>query len=121
MTNAGSEPRNPAPDDFTDLDPTKETSQPSLTTSTGPIRLVFGGLFAANAAVKLVFLMPFAPHGLAAAALIVVVLLYVAMVVTQLLTRRGRPRLGILAALMILMALVALGSVLVLAATQTTL
>ncbi|RFA17447.1 hypothetical protein B7R22_00105 [Subtercola boreus] len=111
---------NPGSDRPPDLDPTKVTSQPSLTTSTGRIWLVVGGLFALIAAVMLFALMSFAPHGLAAVALVIVVLLYVAMVITQLLTRRGRPRLGILAALMILMALVALGSVLVLAASQTT-
>ncbi|RFA17182.1 hypothetical protein B7R21_00100 [Subtercola boreus] len=110
---------NPGSDRPSDLDPTRVRSQPSLTTSTGRIWLVVGGLFALIAAVMLFALMSFAPQGLAAVALVVVVLLYVSMVITQLLTRRGRVRLGILAALMILMALVALGSVLVLAASQT--
>lgn len=110
----------PSPGPDPDLDPTRVTSQPSLTTSTGRIWLVVGGLFALIAAVVLVFLLSFPPAGLAATALALVVLLYAAMVITQLVTRRGRPRLGILAALMIAMALVSLGSVLVLAATQTT-
>ena len=61
MTNPGSA-STPEPD------PTKVTNQPSLTTSTGRIWLVVGGLFALIAAVMLFFLMPFAPHGLAAVA-----------------------------------------------------
>ena len=103
-----------------EFDPTKVSNQPSLTTSTGRIWLVVGGLFALIALVMLFFLLPFTPHGLAAGAMAAVVLLYAAMIVTQLLTRRGRPRLGILAALMITMAVVSLGAVLVLAASQTT-
>lgn len=99
-------------------DPTKATNQPALTTSTGRIWLVMGGLFALIAAVVLVFLLPLAPHGLAAAALGVVVLLYVAMIVTQLLTRRGRARLGVLAVLMLAIAAVALVSILVIATSQ---
>ena len=100
------------------LDPTKVTSQPALTSSTGRIWLVVGGLFALIAAGVLVWLMPLAPHGLAGVALAVVVLLYAAMVVTQLLTRRGRARLGVLAGLMLGIAAVALVSILIIAASQ---
>ncbi|RFA23398.1 hypothetical protein [Subtercola boreus] len=110
----------PLHDPHAPLDPTRVTSQPALTTSTGRIWLIVGGLFAAISAAVLFFLLPFTPHGLAAVALIVIVLLYASMVITQLVTRRGRPRLGILAALMILMAVTALAAVLVLAASQTT-
>lgn len=100
-------------------DPTRVTNQPSLTTSTGRTWLVVGGLFALIAIVMLFFLLNFDPPGLAAAALGAIVLLYAAMVITQLVARRGRPRLVILAALMIVMALVSLASVFVLAASQT--
>ncbi|MEF2978293.1 hypothetical protein [Subtercola sp. YIM 133946] len=99
-------------------DPTKVTNQPALTTSTGRIWLVMGGLFALISAIVLFFLLPLAPHGLAAVALAVVLLLYVAMVVTQLLTRRGRARLGVLAALMLTIAAVALVSILIIATAQ---
>ncbi|GGF27502.1 hypothetical protein [Subtercola lobariae] len=99
-------------------DPTKVRNQPSLTTSTGRVWLIMGGLFALIAAVVLFFLLPFSPHGLAAVALAVVVLLYAAMVITQLLTRRGRARLGVLAVLMLSIAAVALVSILIIAASQ---
>lgn len=99
-------------------DPTKVTNQPSLTTSTGRIWLVVGGLFAAVAAATEFSLLSFPPPGFAAGALIAVVLLYVAMIVTQLVTQRGRLRLGMLAGLMITMAVVSLLSVVVIAASQ---
>ena len=99
-------------------DPTKVTNQPALTTSTGRIWLIMGGLFTLIAAIVLFFLIPLSPHGLAAITLAVVVLLYAAMVITQLLTRRGRARLGVLAALMLSIAAVALVSILIIAASQ---
>ncbi|MCU1481431.1 MAG: hypothetical protein JWQ19_2217 [Subtercola sp.] len=101
-----------------ELDPTKVTNQPALTSSTGRIWLIVGGLFALIAAGVLIWLLPLPPHGLAGAALAVVVLLYAAMVVTQLLTRRGRARLGVLAVLMLSIAAVALVSILIIAASQ---
>ncbi|WP_136640981.1 hypothetical protein [Subtercola vilae] len=100
------------------LDPTKVTNQPSLTTSTGRMWLIVGGLFALIAAAVLIWVLPFEPHGLAAIALAVVVLLYAGMVITQLVTRRGRLRLGILAALMLTIAAVALVTLLIIAANQ---
>jgi hypothetical protein len=99
-------------------DPTKVTNQPALTTSTGRIWLIMGGLFSIIALVVLFFLLPLAPHGLAAIAMAIVVLLYAAMVITQLLTRRGRARLGVLAALMLSIAAVALVCILIIAASQ---
>ncbi|GAA0997217.1 hypothetical protein [Subtercola frigoramans] len=99
-------------------DPTKVTNQPSLTTSTGRIWLVLGGLFAGIAGVMLFSLRSFSPPGLALWALVAVVLLYVGMIIVQLVTQRGRFRLGMLAGLMIVMAVVSLLSVVVIAASQ---
>lgn len=91
-------------------DPTWLRNQPSLTTSTGRIWLVVGGLFAAIAFVLLVALGSLDPLGFWAAAIIA--LLYAVMLLVRAWVVPVRLRLGLLATLMIVMAALALGSVL---------
>jgi len=99
-------------------DPTEMRNQPALTTSTGRIWLVTGGLFTAIAVIILALLLQLPPHGLAGIALVSVIVLYAGMVAVRFLTRPGRTRLGLLAALMLVIALVSLVSILVIAGTQ---
>jgi hypothetical protein len=99
-----------------DVDPTAIREQPALTTSTGAIWLIVGGLFAA---VSLAVLIPMSalPNGtVAVVAAIVVAALYVGMLITQFAMAPGRRRLGAQATAMLLMAAVALGAVLFVAA-----
>ncbi|MGB3911704.1 MAG: hypothetical protein WBL06_14645 [Pseudolysinimonas sp.] len=103
-----------------DGDPTAIREQPALTTSTGAIWLIVGGLFAA---ISLGVLIPMStlPNGtVAVVAAIVVALLYVAMLVAQFAMAPGRRRLGAQATAMLLMAAVALGAVLFVAAGAAT-
>jgi VIT1/CCC1 family predicted Fe2+/Mn2+ transporter len=96
-------------------DPTLVRDQPALTTSTGTIWLVVGGLFAA---VSLGMLIPMAilPGGtVAVIAAIVVAALYLGMVVVRLAIPSGRRRLGVLATGMVLIAVVAFAAVLIVA------
>jgi hypothetical protein len=97
-------------------DPTAIREQPALTTSTGAIWLIVGGLFAA---VSLAVLIPMAtlPSGtVAVVAAIVIALLYLGMIIAQLATPPGRRRLGMLATGMLLIAAIALGAVIFVAA-----
>lgn len=98
-------------------DPTGIRAQPALTTSTGAIWLIVGGLFAAVAIVVLLTLASRPPVGLAVGAAIGVAVLYVAMVVARLAVPRERRRLmlGLEAVLMLVMAALALITVVVLA------
>lgn len=98
-------------------DPTAVREQPALTTSTGAIWLIVGGLFAA---VSLGVLIPMAtlPGGtVAVVAAIVVATLFLGMVIARFAIPPGRRRLGTLAATMLLIAAVALGGVLIVAAS----
>lgn len=95
-------------------DPTRVRNQPALTTSTGTVWLIVGGLFAAISLVTLILLIELPPPGVALTAAIAVGALYLAMVATRLLATRHRLRL--LAAEMLLMAAVALGATLIIAA-----
>lgn len=104
MTDSGREP-----------DPTWIRNQPSLTTSSGTIWLVVGGLFAAIAFALLVAMGSLHPLGYWAAA--IVALLYAGMLVVRAWVGRQRLRLGLLAALMLTIAAVALGAVLFIALT----
>ena len=100
-----------------DHDPTRLTEQPALTTSTGRIWLVVGGLFAL---VSVGVLIPLAviQHSLAATVgAIAVVILYLAMVAVRLVVPVGRLRLAILAGEMLAMAAVALITVFITAAS----
>ena len=99
-------------------DPTRMRDQPALTTSSGAIWLVVGGLLAA---ISLGVLVPMtflpAGSGIAVAGAIAVVVLYAAMVVVRLVVS-GRRRLQLLAAAMIVMAVVALIAVWLVADAQ---
>ena len=91
------------------FDPTLIRNQPSLTTSTGLIWLVVGGLFAAISIVVLAFLLDLQPAGLALGGIIVTVALYLAMILVRVLVSRPRVRLGLLATVMLLMAAISFG------------
>lgn len=93
-------------------DPTLIRNQPSLTTSTGLIWLVVGGLFAAISIVVLAFLIDLQPAGLALGSIIATVALYLAMILVRVLVPRLRLRLGLLAGAMLLMATISFGSTL---------
>jgi hypothetical protein len=99
-------------------DPTRMREQPALTTSSGAIWLIVGGLFAA---ISLGVLVPMtflpAGGGIALGAAIAVAALYVAMIVMRLAVR-GRRRLQLMAAAMIVMAVVALVAVWLVADAQ---
>jgi hypothetical protein len=99
-----------------DVDPTALREQPALTTSTGAIWLIVGGLFVA---VSLGLLIPMAtlPTGtVAVVAAIVIALLYVGMLVAKFAIPPGRRRLATLATVMLLIAAISLGAVLFVAA-----
>jgi len=89
-------------------DPTLIRNQPSLTTSSGLIWLVVGGLFAAISIVVLAFLVDLQPAGLALGGIIATVVLYLAMIVVRLVVARPKLRLGLLATAMLLMAAITL-------------
>jgi hypothetical protein len=96
-------------------DPTRVREQPALTTSTGAIWLIVGGLFAA---VSLGVLIPMAtlPGGtVAVVGAIIVAVLYLGMVAVRFAVPSGRRRLGMRAVGMLLIAAVALGAVLIVA------
>lgn len=104
------------PDDDSRSDPTAIRAQPALTTSSGVIWLMVGGLFVA---ISLVVLIPMSalPSGtVAVVASIVIGLLYLGMLVAQFAIPSGRRRLGVLATGMLLIAAIALGAVLFVAA-----
>jgi hypothetical protein len=101
-----------------DDDPTKVTNQPSLTTSSGTVWLVTGGLMAAICVALLAAMLPLQPPGVAFWGLIAVVVLYAGMLETRLLARAGRVRLTLLAVLFGLIAATGLGCVLVIGVSQ---
>ena len=73
-------------------DPTRVREQPSLTTSTGAIWLIVGGLFTAISLGVLIPMTALPPIGLALIAAIVVALLYIAMVLCGMLVRDAHRR-----------------------------
>ena len=99
-------------------DPTRVRNQPSLTSSNGAIWLVVGGLFAAIAIIVLATLVMRQPAGLAMGAIVAVVVLYIGMALARFLVSPGRLRLGLLAALMLAMAAVALATVIIVASVE---
>lgn len=101
----------------TPRDPTRVREQPSLTTSTGAIWLIVGGLFTAVSLAVLIPMTALPPPGLALGAAIAIGLLYAGMVAVRVAVPAGRRRLGLLAIGMLLIAAVALGTSLVVAAT----
>lgn len=98
-------------------DPAFVRNQASLTTSSGRIWLIVGGLFAVIVAGTLFALAQLPPPGFGLVGGIVVVALYLVMVVARL-ALRGRARLGVMAGAMILMAVIGLGCALVVAWTM---
>ena len=99
-------------------DPTQMRNQPSLTTSTGRIWLIVGGLFTAISLGVLIAMSRLEPVGVATAAAIAVALLYLLMIAARLGVRAGRRRLAIMAAAMLTSALIALVVVVVVAYNQ---
>ena len=97
------------------VDPTRVREQPSLTTSTGAIWLIVGGLFTAIALAVLIPMTTLPPTGLALVAAVVIGVLYVAMVVVRFAVPPGRRRLGMLASGMLLIAAISLTAVLIVA------
>jgi hypothetical protein len=96
-------------------DPTLMRNQASLTTSSGRIWLILGGLLTLISAVVLAFELPLEPPGVALFGLVCVLVLYAAMVVVRLAVGPGRVRLGLMAALMIAIAVIGLGCVIAVA------
>lgn len=98
-------------------DPTRMGDQPALRTSSGAIWLIVGGVLAIGSIVLLLALNALqSPLGLVGAGVILV--LYVMMLAVTLLIRSTRPRLVTLATLMITIAVVALGFVYAINATE---
>jgi hypothetical protein len=98
-------------------DPTAVRAQPALTTSTGTVWLVVGGVFTAISLAMLLALSTLPGGGVALAAAVIVAILYVAMLVARTAVPAGRRRLRVLAVGMLLIAAVALGGVMIVAAT----
>ena len=87
-------------------DPTKIRNQPALTTSTGRIWLLVGGLFTAIAVAVLIPMTALDPPGVALAAAITDALLYLGMLAARFAIRPGRLRLGLMAVGMLAIAVV---------------
>jgi hypothetical protein len=98
-------------------DPTRVRNQPSLTTASGTIWLVTGGIMAGIALVVLVWLGSLDSLGYWAAG--IVALLYAGMLLVRAWVVPQRLRLGLLATLMLAIAAVALTGVLTIAWGQT--
>jgi hypothetical protein len=81
------------------------TDQPSLTTSSGKIWLIAGGLLAFISSAVLFPMMWLEPPGVAIWGIIAIVVLYVAMIVVRLTVDRQRVRLAVLAFLMMAIAI----------------
>jgi hypothetical protein len=100
-----------------DTDPTRLKNQPALTTSSGNIWILVGGLFTA---IALAVLIPMAvldmpPQGLPLVAVILDVTLYLAIVIARLTAPPGRVRLGIMAIALLAIAAISLGTVIAVA------
>jgi hypothetical protein len=98
-------------------DPTRQRNQPALTTSSGLIWLVTGGLLTVVVLVVLVPLAASPPTGVALGGCVAAGVLYVGMLGVRSAVRPGPTRLRWLAGLMIAIAAVGLIAVLVLAGT----
>ena len=95
------EERGPAEDH---LDPTAVRDQPSLTSSSGAIWLIVGGLLGATAVAVLATMVSLGAPAIAVIGIIAIVVLYVLMMLVRLLVRAGRLRLRLLAVDMICIA-----------------
>ena len=101
-----------------DDDPTKMGNQASLTTSSGTVWIVTGGLTAAISIVLLFALQQVDSSGIALAGIVTLVLLYLAMVEVRLLVRGVRLRLILLAIGFGMLTAAALVFVMIIAASQ---
>ena len=99
-------------------DPTQIRNQPSLTTSSGRVWLVTGGLMALIAIVVLSTLVTLRPSGLALGAIVTIVALYLVMISIRFGVQRPRLRLGLLAACMLVMAVIALACTIIVSAVE---
>jgi hypothetical protein len=99
-------------------DPTSIREQPSLTTSSGRIWLIVGGLFTVIALAVLIPLAVagFPPRGVALAGAIAAGTLYLGMIVVRLTVPAGRLRLGLLAGGLLAIATLSLAAVVIVAA-----
>jgi hypothetical protein len=93
-------------------------NQAALTTSSGRIWLIVGGLFAVVALAVLIPMTALPPSGVALGAAIAVAALYIGMVVARLAVGPGRLRLALMAAAMLGIAAVALIAAVVVASAQ---
>lgn len=80
-----------------DEDPTRMANQPSLTTSTGTMWLVVGGVMAAISIALLLALQQVNSSGIALLGVLIIVLAYLVMVEARLLMRSLRARLIVMA------------------------
>lgn len=86
-------------------DPTRVREQPMLTTATGTMWIIVGGLFAAISFALLVAMTALPPTGVALTGAVVVAVAFVGMIVARWAVRPGRARLWMLASGMIIMAI----------------
>lgn len=91
-----------------DEDPTRLRNQPALTTSTGLVWLIVGGLLAATGIAILVPMLELGLPILAATGIVLLAGLYAVMWVARVTTHPGRVRLAIMAITMLAIAAVAL-------------
>jgi hypothetical protein len=96
-------------------DPTRIRNQPALTTSTGRIWLIVGGLFTAISLGVLIPMTALEPRGVALMAAIADVLLYIVIVIARLAIAPGRRRLGVMAIALLAIAAVSLVAVYIVA------
>lgn len=100
-------------------DPTRIRSQPALTTSTGRIWLIVGGIFTGISLAVLIPMTQLPPPGVALTGAIAVATLYIAMIVARFVIPAGRRRLMLLAAGMLTIAATALTTAIVVAGVAT--
>lgn len=96
-------------------DPTRIRNQPALTTSSGRIWLIVGGLFTVIALGVLIPMTALEPRGVALTAIVADVVLYLGMVAARFAARPGRRRLGLMAVAMLAIAVVSLVAVYIVA------
>lgn len=99
-------------------DPTLVRNQPALTTASGSSWLIVGALFTAISAATLFMLGQLPPSGLAAWAIVTIVILYVAMVIIRFTVHALKTRLRLIAICFLAIALISLGSVTAIAAVN---
>jgi hypothetical protein len=96
-------------------DPTRIRNQPALTTSTGRIWLLVGGLFTAISLGVLIPMTALEPRGLALVATVIDLVLYAVIVAARLFIGPGRRRLGVMAIALLAIAAVSLAAVYIVA------